>query len=203
VEQHTWDKGSLSNEFSTKGSIFDLIQVIEDKFWLQKKVICEIYINGEKLTEEEENEYFAEDAIVVENLRVSTSSVNSLIKNNIISLGKWLRVEVQKTEELIASVEDGRLSEVKDELILVIDGMSFLTTNLSLLKGFLACEVFFETHIKVWEQTEQSFKTIVEDITQGLENHDFALVAEVIDYNYIENLNKWLELLEILEDNYM
>ena len=112
-------------------------------------------------------------------------------------------IEADNTVSLGLSVP-GRISKVNVQegqklFTEVLDGCRWMTDALFLLKGSLKQRNGFMELGPEWEDLESQYSSVVNELVTAFEANDTLLLADVLEYELLNNLDGWVGVFEKID----
>lgn len=192
------NKNELQAHFGKCRELKEVIDKLELNAQNSGKVVCSIRVNGLKLTESDEFRFASTDLKDIEEIEVQLSLKESVIINSVRALREFLlafknRVlaAAEHYRENANAPEQHIFSEIVQSTHLLADAL--LATKLSLI-GRAPDE---KKYHEMWGQAESHFMITVRELATAYEKQDFVLVSDVLEYELLNSIDKWLELVSI------
>lgn len=171
---------------------------IEVDLRAENQVVCKFIVNGLELAEEEEARFLEVTLDEVETLEYMAENSKDLV-------GLVMRGWIEALPELIKSTEDlsqriraqgfsGLMKSIHD----LVHNCEFLVDSILSLRGMIGEQGLGDTAID-WTAPEIASKKTVQEALKALENKDFVLLADVLEYDLNNVLQMWHENLKSLE----
>lgn len=193
MKKITWDKDFIRKEWSGIHYFDGLVKSAEEKFWKDGDVICEVVLNGQSLSEKEEGLYSQLKISEIQKIEFFVSNQKELVNKNISSLTESVRELILLCEVYVENSYKGQRDNKYEDFICIVQSMEIIFDNLRLLK--VSLQTTIQPHLVLWSELEDSTKTIVKHLVQAFDNQDQQLIRDVLDYELLDNLDKWLDLL--------
>lgn len=161
------------------------------------KVVCQFIVNGLELSEKDESKFSEVRLNDVTTLEYLTESSEDIVGVVIRGWIEALPELIQNTELLASKVRtqgfNGLLKSIHDLLM----NCEFLLDSTITIKTLMTDESV-EAGIK-WFEVEKVSKETLQQSLNSLENNDFVLLADVLEYDLNHMLQLWLEELQKME----
>lgn len=183
------------------GSTTTLDQVfkdIEGDLRAENQVVCRFIVNGMELDEAQEERFKEVPLSDIETLEYMAENSKDLI-------GLVMKGWIEALPELIKSTEDlsqriraqgfsGLMKSIHD----LVHNCEFLVDSVLSLKGMVGQQRMNDAQAD-WSLSEMASKKTLEEALKALENKDFVLLADVLEYDLNNALQMWLDNLKSLE----
>ena len=193
-----WKSKELKERFPNCESLSGVLKELSSLAWKDKSVICEIQLNGEFLSEEDEVKKGALPVHEIDELQVSTQTTDQLLKSSVQS---YIRFIPQIKKAAIDCSEDFReqKAEGSGRFTDVLDGCRWMTDALYLLKSNMQkWDAFLELGPE-WSVMEKKYSSTVNEIVRAYESNDTQLLADVLEYELSNSLDGWVQVFEKIE----
>lgn len=191
-----FDRETISTEFSDCQNLGEVIGKLERIQWQLGHVICEVHVNGMFLNEQDENRLSPTNTAEIDTLEVKTRPPEELIKETVDSVYIWLPKVKEASLKVADELRQGRVAEGLRRMKDIFDGCHWLSDALGLLKSvlFVESQSLTGASLTAWTECELSFSNTVKEIMEAFEGRDYVLLADVLEYELSNTLDKWLEL---------
>ncbi|MFS4458392.1 hypothetical protein [Bdellovibrio sp. HCB2-146] len=162
------------------------------------QVVCRYIINGLEIQEQDEARFSEVTLDQVETLEYLTENSRDLTG---IVLRGWIEALpelIQKTENLSKRMRTFGLSGLLKPIHDLVQNCEFLIDSVVTLKAMMG-DQFLSGTPGDWSQTEAASKKTVLEALHALENKDFVLLADVLEYDLANVLQMWMQHLVALE----
>jgi hypothetical protein len=185
--QHYTDLTPLSQVFSD----------IERELQLNKQVVCQFIVNGMALREEDEIKFSTLPLKDVTTLEYLTEKTQDLVES---VLGGWIEALpelIEKTDKLSVKIRTQGVTTHLRDIRDLIDNCQFLISSIISLKSILGDSVV--ASVSKWDEAEQWTEKTLAEALQAFEKKDFALLADVVDYDLNHGLLLWVGILKSVQ----
>jgi hypothetical protein len=155
-------------------------------------------VNGLEVSEEQETRFATVSLAEVETLEYLTENSKDITA---IVLRGWIQALpelMEKTEQLAKRMRGQGLSGLLKSIHDLVRNCEFLIDSTINLKATMGDQFFGASPVDWYKTEEESKKTVREALT-ALENKDFVLLADVLEYDLNNVLQRWLDHLQVLE----
>lgn len=171
---------------------------IEVDLAVNNQVVCRYILNGMEISENDESKFAEVTLDQVETLEYLTENSRDLVG---IVLRGWIEAlpELQeKTEKLSQRMRTLGLSGLFKPIHDLVQNCEFLIDSVVTMKAMMGPQ--FVDGVPVdWAPAEQASKKTVTEALRALENKDFVLLADVLEYDLNNVLQMWSQHLKALE----
>jgi hypothetical protein len=189
----------VRDKFPSAKNLKELIVLLEDEFHLKGEVVCQLWINGTSLGEEDEIKLGSTLTGEINSLQVETQKPGELLKN---LLNNWLTelpVLIGSVDALAQAVKfEGMDGQYKD-FVDLIESCQFLIDSLLSLQKVI--QVSSEL-APIWIKNSQDTAQAIHDCLAAFEKKDFVLLAELMEYDLGNSLQEWKDILEVVRKDF-
>jgi hypothetical protein len=176
----------------------DVFMDIEVDLAVNNQVVCRYIVNGLEISENDESKFAEVTLDQVETLEYLTENSHDLVG---IVLRGWIDAlpELQeKTEKLSQRMRTLGLSGLFKPIHDLVQNCEFLIDSVVTMKAMMGPQFIGGLPID-WAPAEQASKKTVTEALRALENKDFVLLADVLEYDLNNVLQMWSQHLKALE----
>lgn len=199
----------MMNRFSVSGdelrsfykenvSLGQVFSDIEQDLRANNQVVCRYIINGLEIKECDEARFASvklNEVVSLEYLAENSRDLVGLVlKGWIDSLPELMKKTENLTQRMRVQGLSGLLKPIHD----LVQNCEFLIESIMTIKISMGDQFLGTTSVD-WSKTEDSSKQAVNEAVRALENKDFVLLADVLEYDLNNVLQMWLEHLRDLE----
>lgn len=198
MNSQVWQNNSeISQYFSNCHDLQQVISKVEEDSWAEGRVICEIHVNGMKLSEEDEIRFAESPLAEINQLMVTTNTVDSVLQTTIDSVSKWLPVGREGSLKVADLIRLGQEVEAQQLFLSLIDSCLSINDSLHLLKALKAKELEARQLMALWEDCEENYKVKINELLDAFERQDMILVADILEYELSECIGDWDKLVAL------
>lgn len=194
LQVRIFDASQIQAEFSQCQDLSEIIQSLEKKCWQDGRVICEIHVNGLYLSEEDERRFAGTLLSDLNNLEIRTRDPEVLVDEALVSVQSWIPQIKVASLGTAQALQEGDLSGGLKKMKQIFEGCRWLSDALLLLKNLSLRGT--ESWTQDWARCERDFTALTRGLLSALESKDYVLVADQLEYDMSNVLDKWLELLQ-------
>ncbi|MCB0367089.1 MAG: hypothetical protein H6624_10860 [Bdellovibrionaceae bacterium] len=195
MQTTTWSAEEIRSQFDQCESLADVIRAIEDRLWQVGEVVCEIRVNGMFLDESDEERFAKEKLAGVERLEVKTQRPKELLGQTVTTAKAYIP-KIKESSVLAAGhMQTGDFQKGHQLLSQILDSSRWLIDALFLIKK--SCQDWAEVGVaeEEWRRAELQFADVVRTLYSAFESNDKVLLADYLEYEMSNALDKWLEVL--------
>ncbi|MGZ3769182.1 MAG: hypothetical protein ACXVCP_11485 [Bdellovibrio sp.] len=171
---------------------------IEQDLRSNNQVVCRYIVNGLEINECDELRFSSVSLEEIETLEYLTENSRDLIglvlKGWIDSLPELMKNTESLTKRLRSQGFSGLLKPIHD----LVQNCEYLIESIKTIKFSMGDQMLGTTAID-WSKAEESSKATVGEAIRAMENKDFVLLADVLEYDLNNVLQMWLDNLLVLE----
>lgn len=176
-------------EYSTLGDIIDAIEA-------NNGVIIDIIADGQKITNFTAEEI--EKIKPINQLEVIAKESNSLGKDTLSEIAEFIPRFMAGIEEIIDKFAQGKDSDGFKMLGQALESLQWLNTVVFNLEGKLkGMKETGETEFVVFKT---NWIESIKELYSAFERQDLVLTSDILEYELIPTLNKFLKLIEKLKE---
>lgn len=188
----------LRNFYNGNVALQKVFTDIENDLRASNQVVCQYIVNGLALSENEEAKFSEVTLEQVETLEYVSENSRDIT-------GQVLRGWIEALPELMTQTEklaqrmrtqgfSGLLKSIHD----LVQNCEFLIDSTVALKETMGDQFLSGSPVN-WSKAEAESKKTVLEALRALENKDFILLADVLEYDLNNVLQMWCEHLRMLE----
>ncbi|KYG69447.1 hypothetical protein AZI87_09710 [Bdellovibrio bacteriovorus] len=171
---------------------------IENDLRSTNQVVCRYIVNGLEINETEEARFATVPLEQIDTLEYLTENSRDLTS---IVLKGWIDALpelIQSTENLAKRMRVQGLSGLLKPIHDLVQNCEFLIDSTMTVKEMMGDQFLVSSPVD-WFKAEQASKNTVLQALRALENKDFVLLADVLEYDLNNVLQMWLDHLRVLE----
>ena len=185
----TWDNIAIKKDFSNCANLSEILFTLDQQTAKTEEVICEVRVNGNLLTAEDEARLGPETLDNVSELSVKISSATQVIaqarESSLSLVGELIRA-CHQTSDLL---RHGDLQAANRRFTEIVDATNWLVQTLIHLKG--ATRVTDSPDATRWLQAEENLEAVISDVCAAYQRQDLNLVADLLEYELTGALDGW------------
>lgn len=205
METTRWTQVEIQNQLGHCNTLGEFIKFLEIYYVKKDEVICEIKIDGQLLSESEEQRYKQNPISNFSEITVKSNNLNNLFDESLDSLIKILG-EIE--EELILSSDQFRVHNLtcgQEDFDLAIKKTQ-LAFDLNTYLIQLLCR-FFESDLenqfkKNWQQIQKEFFQLSQQVYVTFQTKNYVLLSDLLEYEYSNVLQKWVNWLMSIKNHF-
>lgn len=198
MESLKFNKDELLKEYSDCQKLKDVICELEKSVQKLGRVICQVSVNGLRLTAADEERLGLTDINEIDEIEIMMSKEDMLLKNSMDALQDYLkafRLRVISASEQFRNNSKLPTAHLFSE---IVQSTQLLTDALLTVKPVLFSKVENkQKYNAIWAETEKHFMATVNELATAYQGQDFVLVADVLEYELYNSIEKWLEIISI------
>jgi hypothetical protein len=171
---------------------------IENDLRSTNQVVCRYIINGLELDEADELRFSDVSLNEVDTLEYLTENSRDLVGSVLEGWIEALPELMQETDKLSRRMRAQGMSGLFKPIHDLVHNIEFLIDSVVSIKQMLGDHFLASTALD-WDKVEKQSKKTVEEALHALQNKDFVLLADVLEYDLINALQMWQQHLQILE----
>jgi hypothetical protein len=194
-----WTNHDLIREFPKEPHLSGALVQIEKKLAEKSCVVCEIFVDDEKISEESEESLNEIEVADVGQLKVSYLTVQKLVSSSLLSVGDMIPKITSVCHQTAHLIHESEHHQASQFIVQIMESCYWLTQTLVQLKGLFIVRGAEYSRVD-WECAEADLHQSVKDMLSALENGDFVLIADYLDCHLPQILNRWLVLSRSIEE---
>ncbi|MEZ4872447.1 MAG: hypothetical protein R2827_09440 [Bdellovibrionales bacterium] len=196
MQSISWEREEVQVQFGKCSRLSEVIDIIEQDCWNKGHVVCQVSLNGEILSEEDEMRLANSGVNEITSIEVKIQSVNEVLTRTKMDMEAWAGRAIDFCEKCVKCIQEGELDWVNNHFVSLADGLNWYVESLYVLKSSIRTLQKKNDIDPIWIETEKSFHSVVKEMVTAFEGQDYILLQDVLEYDLPENLNKWLELFD-------
>lgn len=198
--ENFWTTSDLKKNFPLAQTLGDLIEAVSKWAVSKGRVVCSITVNGIKLRDEEEEKKFsAMKTVEIQEFKIETQTPEALLDESLISCYDHLLrlIEVYEKTAYLFRIQDIAYADKYHETALkgfyhFFEHISNYAVVYTSLRGELTA---------TWKELESKLPAVLSQVLAAYEKKDYHLVADLLEYDLLELLEKWKKEIATLSDN--
>ena len=191
IDGKQYDIGSQN--FENLEQVFN--KVVEDGH-LEDRVVTDVMVNDQPFTEIYPHQAEDIEMSEVENLEIRTMATEDMAVEITLELYKVVNIMSEggkRVAELFRQADDAEALETYQDLIDVI-------RNFLKMIGVLRDEYSLKDH-KEYLASAEELNTLFLEMGNVLENEDWILLADLLEYEFLPAVEKWKKVIKQLRDD--
>ena len=170
-----WSSSEISDSFGHCANLKDLISAVEKVMWGEGQVVCEIHVNGERLAEQDEQNSAHRQVGDIRTMMVRTEAPETLLLKTIDDLVQMLPGFRDKCCTTADRFRFHDLHSAHEAFSEVIEICRYVTDVLFVVRNRLPQGSLSSIEI--------TYQKAVSDILSAFEKSDFAVMADILEYD--------------------
>lgn len=188
----------LRNFYRDNVALGKVFSDIEQDLRSTNQVVCRYIINGMEISESDESRFAEVKLSEVDTLEYLTENSRDITS---IVLKGWIEALpelIENTEKLAQRMRVQGFSGLYKAIHDLVHNCEFLIDSTITIKATMG-DQFLGGSPANWYKAEEESKKTVKEALRALENKDFVLLADVLEYDLNNVLQMWFEHLQMLE----
>ncbi|WP_374077666.1 hypothetical protein [Bdellovibrio bacteriovorus] len=188
----------LRNFYQENIALGRVFSDIEQDLRSTNQVVCRYIVNGLEIAEADEARFATVTLEEIETLEYLTENSRDITS---IVLKGWIDALpelIQNTEHLAQRMRVQGLSGLLKPIHDLVQNCEYLIDSTMTIKATMGDQFLVASPVDWFKAEEESKKTVTEAL-RALENKDFVLLADVLEYDLNNVLQMWLDHLRVLE----
>jgi hypothetical protein len=191
------DGRSTGMEVKQFQNLEEILATIVDGGELEGRVVTDVFVNNEHFSEIYPHQAEDIDAADIESVEIKSVPRTAMALDITVELDKVVRLMehgARRVAELFRQADDAEALEVYQDLIDV-------TRDFLNMIGVLRQDVQLADD-KAFEAASEEVSNLFSEMTEVLENEDWILLADLLEYEFIPAMNRWKTVITVLRDNF-
>ena len=191
------DGRSTGMEVKQFQNLEEILATIVDGGELEGRVVTDVFVNNEHFSEIYPHQAEDIDAADIESVEIKSVPRTAMALDITVELDKVARLMehgARRVAELFRQADDAEALEVYQDLIDV-------TRDFLNMIGVLRQDVQLADD-KAFEAASEEVSNLFSEMTEVLENEDWILLADLLEYEFIPAMNRWKTVITVLRDNF-
>lgn len=196
MDRYKVDGLALRHHYSDSTKLERVFSDIEKELKSQNRVVCQFIVNGLEIHEEDEVDYAEMSLKDVTSLEYLAENSQALVHGVVKSWIDALPELITHAEKLAARIRQNGIQKTASGIQHLVQNCEFLIGSLNSLK-FIVGDSLVSTVLQ-WDEVTRLTKKAVSEASVAMQKKDSSLLADVIEYDLNQALQKWHEVLEKL-----
>lgn len=183
----------IASNFAKCENLSEVIGQLESQMSEQGRVICRVHVNGLPFTEEDEKRFGASGLSEIKDLEIEAEDIEHVVADSIQSLigfVEGLKEECVKASEKIRESKSPKTENLVGD---IFKNVQWLASALQVLRPQL--DPVSPEFAEKWLTNETHMVHTARELASAVEGDDFVLLADVVEYELYNSLDKWRETL--------
>lgn len=192
MAQVTINHEDLSLNLKKDQSIGDVMNKLCDEILKDSEIITSIHINGQELSQSEENGLLPKQASSFESINFTVKTSSELAFEALDSCSSYIDVVIAKIHELgrlYAAGEIQLANNLFSEVIEIMDLFIQLVTKIHSTFRTNLGDKFVKT--ETLQTLEIHLLSILKGLVPAKEKNDIVMLCDLLEYELVENLTQW------------
>ncbi len=195
MQTQMYSNEELMKKYSEGTKLNLVVKDLEEEQWKSGRVICEIHVNGNYLSEEEEKSLDRMPLSSLSVLEIITRDQSELIEVTLRTIYQWLPKLKERSLEISRGLGENGYSMPTQSFVELIDGCTWFSDSLSLLKPKLQDLVVVQNFGTNWDNCQTVFTSVAKESLKAFELSDWVLLKDILEYEIPVSLDQWQDLL--------
>lgn len=188
----------LRNFYNGNVELARVFSDIENDLRATNQVVCRYVVNGLEISEADEARFRSVSLEQVETLEYLTENSRDIVSTVLQGWIEALPELIQRTDNLSKRMRAQGLSGLLKSIHDLVQNCEFLIDSVISLKELMGDQLLVQSPVN-WIKAEEESKRTVLEALRALENKDFVLLADVLEYDLNNVLQMWLDHLRTME----
>jgi hypothetical protein len=201
----TWSNEQIQSEFAECENLEQVISSVENRVWTNGEVVCEIFVNGFSLNEEDETRFSSSALADIKELKIQSNRPDELVRETLGSISTYIPELSKETDELANRYRDIHGPGVKNQeqvdqevtnvLYNVLEGFRWLTDAIFLIRTQLENWAEVGDLVDDWKELEEKHTKALKELISAFDQQDQTLIADVLEYDVADVLEDWRRII--------
>lgn len=188
---------TVREKFTGETALKDLFVSIEKELQDEGFVVCQYVLNGMNLTEDDEQRLGVSKLGEVRELKVKYETPAALFGEILKGWVEEIPGLIKQADELAAAARAQELDTKMPRFIRFVENAQLLVESLISVRAVVNLERFGV--LPEWEKVEREFNVAIGEALDGFQAKDMNLLADVLEYDTADGLQKWFDLLNRID----
>lgn len=195
-----WTSEQIAHEFTDCSTVGEVIHRLESIAAARGEVICEIRVNGRLLDEAEEARLIEDEErknprTAIHSLSIRSDRPEHLIGQALRSTLSFVPLLTKASVETARRFREGDIHLGSEQLNEALEGCQWFVETIHHARG-AASGIGFGVHqAERWHEAEKMLFQVIGELTATFDRKDFALVADLLEYEVTAALEMWVPVL--------
>lgn len=179
--------------FENLEQVFD--KVLEDGH-LDDRIVTDVLVNDEPFSEIYPNQSEDIETAEIDKLEIKSASAIEMAENITLELYKVINIMAgggKQVAELFRQADDAEALEIYQDL-------------LDVTRDFLGMIGSLRDHFAIkgnenFEKVVEDFSSLFTEMTEVLENEDWILLADLLEYEFLPSVEKWKSVISAIRED--
>lgn len=179
--------------FENLEQVFD--KMLEDGL-LEDRIVTDVKVNNEPFSEIYPNQSEDIETSEIDSLEIVSASAVEMASAITLELYKVVNIMAgggKQVAELFRQADDSEALELYQDLLDVIRDFLGMVGNLR--------EQFSIKQNNEFEKVVEDFSGLFTEMTEVLENEDWILLADLLEYEFLPSVEKWKSVISIIRED--
>lgn len=200
METIHWTPNQWTTQFPSCENFGDFLSAIEKDCALKDKVICRIEVDGQELSESDEEKMRSHTLNGLAEIVVQIDDLLQVITNTVAELKTV--IPILKHEALTLS-ESFRLhhNDCTTKVLALLENFQHVIDSLTYIGSIGEQRKRNWQNSPGWRAAHGRSQATMNELIAAYENRDFLLIADVLEYELSETLESWIQAVNDLSSD--
>lgn len=183
-------------EFAQFANLDEVFSTVAEKGYLNDRVVTDVFVNDEPFSEvypHQSEDINVDDVRSVEIKTIATAEMAIEITRELYKVVTLMGEGGRSVADLFRQADDAEALETYQDLLDV-------TRNFLGMIGVLRNEYTLKDH-KEYEAIGEAMSSLFSEMTEVLENEDWILLADLLEYEFLPLVDKWKKVIAQLRED--
>lgn len=190
------ESDDILKRFSDCRTFGELLRAVEQELALKGQVVCEIWVNDKRVDDETDPSWQGLSISAIESLKVIADQPETLIQGALSSVLQSIPTLQTASREAAQRLREGSFQQGVNGLTEVLSACQWMTETLHHARGAASGTGKSFQSAEFWLGAERHLMSSLSELGKSLENKDYSLIADLLEYDLPDALELWPELVE-------
>jgi hypothetical protein len=190
------DGNKVDYDISSFENLDQIFEKVVESGQLDDRIVTDVLVNNEPFSEIYPNQSEDIEASEIDSLEIKSTSTIEMAKAITLELYKVVNMMAsggKQVAELFRQADDAEALELYQDLI-------------DVTRDFLGMVGTLREHFAVKENEEfaktvEDFSDLFSEMTEVLENEDWILLADLLEYEFLPSVDRWKSVISIIRED--
>lgn len=181
------------NNFENLEQVFENVM---NQGYLEDRIVTDVILNDEPFSEIYPHQSEDIETDEIESLEIKSSSITDMASNITLELYKVINIMAgggKQVAELFRQADDSEALELYQDLLDVTRDFLGMVGNLR--------DIFTLKDHPEFTGNVEEFNSLFTEMSEVLENEDWILLADLLEYEFLPAVNKWKKVISNIRED--
>lgn len=195
MQTENWNSEDIFDSFGQCENLYEVIDELESHYSKKGQLVCEIRVNDMLLEEDDEDRFGTTPVKDIKTLVVSIGSLDELVDDVHDAFLECIPSLQETSLRASEFFRSGDVKRAQNIFSALLEGCQWLVDTLVHTRRAsvrYSSGLFTEDR---WHEVEKEFSLNIRQVLVAFEKRDYALLADILEYDVTATLDGWLPLL--------